>query len=186
MTTSPTAFPKKMCTSDVTRTFETDKKNRPRERRNPRETIASPQNKTVSRHSPTRASGFQRHHDTRRAKKKRETNLLTHQCRSRRDFARSALSRRIRPRDRARDPRKRAATRGLVAHTCIFSVRICVVCKASLSLSLSGTFCVFVSMRSAKSDDSNSLCERFDGLLFEAEFRRSRLKKKGSVYLRES
>ena len=55
-----------------------------------------------------------------------------------------------------------------------------------LSLSLSGTFCVFVSMRSAKSDDSNSLCERFDGLLFEAEFRRSRLKKKGSVYLRES
>ena len=55
--------------SDVTRAFE--KKKPPRERRNPRERIASPQNKTVSRHSPTRFGAFRRLRTARAQKKTR-------------------------------------------------------------------------------------------------------------------
>ena len=141
MTTSPTAFPKKMCTSDVTRTFETDKKKPPTRAQKPaRDHRFAPKQNRLAPFShprerfPAASSTF----DT-RAKKKRETNLLTHQCRSRQsDFARSAVSRRIRPRDRARDPRKRAATRGLVAHTCSLLRLIRFVASCAKRLSLSG------------------------------------------------
>ena len=142
MTTSPTAFPKKMCTSDVTRTFETDKKKPPTRAQKPARDhrFASKQNRLAPfSHPRERFPAASRHPPRKKKERERETtNLLTHQCRSRQsDFARSAVSRRIRPRDRARDPRKRAATRGLVAHTCSLLRLIRFVASRAKRLSLS-------------------------------------------------
>ena len=62
-----------------------------------------------------------------------------------------------------------------------------VVCKASLSLSLSGTFCVFVSMRSATDDDDS---KSDDDTVFESttdlrqSFVAAALKKKRRVFVK--
>ena len=145
-TSSPTAFPKKMCTSDVTRTIrDKDKKKPPTRAQKPARDhrFAPKQNRLAPfSHPRERFPAASRHPPRKKKERERETtNLLTHQCRSRQsDFARSAVSRRIRPRDRARDPRKRAATRGLVAHTCslLRVIRFVASRAKRLSLSLSG------------------------------------------------